>query len=93
MKLMDGLEPARLAEWDAQRIDRLLGDERIIRNRPKIEAAVGNARCYLELEAAGGCFFRAALGSCRGADDPSMPGVTCVRSLIAPPNPNPWPVT
>ena len=56
LELMDGLEPARLAEWDAGRIDRLLGDERIIRNRAKIEAAVGNARCYLELESKGGCF-------------------------------------
>jgi DNA-3-methyladenine glycosylase I len=42
-------EPERLAAFDALEVERLLGDERIVRNRAKIEAAITNARCYLRL--------------------------------------------
>ena len=56
LELMDELDPVRLATWDSERIERLLGDERIIRNRPKLEAAVNNARCYLQLEEGGRSF-------------------------------------
>jgi len=53
---------AAFANFDAERIvrfgkrdvTRLLGDVGIIRNRLKIEAAIGNARAFLELQAQGG---------------------------------------
>ena len=53
LSAMDNLDPTCLAHWDTLKIERALGDERIIRNRAKIEAAVNNARCYMELVEAG----------------------------------------
>ena len=44
----DGFEPARIVAYtDADRA-RLLADARIVRNRAKIEAFIGNARAWLE---------------------------------------------
>jgi len=46
----DGFDPARMASYtDADRA-RLLGDASIVRNRAKIDAFVGNARAYLEID-------------------------------------------
>ncbi|MDG2422763.1 MAG: DNA-3-methyladenine glycosylase I [Phycisphaerales bacterium] len=53
LDVMDELDPTRLAHWKPSRIEKVLGDDRIIRNRAKIEAAVNNARCYLDLAEAG----------------------------------------
>jgi DNA-3-methyladenine glycosylase I len=50
----DHWDPARIAHYGDSDIARLLSDEGIIRNRAKIRAAIGNARAFLELEAAGG---------------------------------------
>lgn len=47
-----GFEPERVASLTAADVDRLLQDPRIIRNRRKVEALVGNARTMLELDAA-----------------------------------------
>lgn len=44
-----GFDPERIAGFDAQRVDALLADPGIVRNRLKVEAAVGNARAYLRL--------------------------------------------
>jgi DNA-3-methyladenine glycosylase I len=44
-----GFDPHRLAAFGALEVERLLADERIVRNRAKIEAAITNARCYLRL--------------------------------------------
>ena len=48
-----GFDPQRLASFGAPEVERLLGDERIVRNRAKIEAAITNARCYLQLREEG----------------------------------------
>jgi DNA-3-methyladenine glycosylase I len=48
-----GFEPATVAEFGEADVERLLGDAGIIRSRAKIEAAIGGARAYLEMEAAG----------------------------------------
>jgi DNA-3-methyladenine glycosylase I len=45
----DGFEPEIMARYDARKLDSLMRDERIIRNRAKIEASVSNAKAYLEL--------------------------------------------
>jgi DNA-3-methyladenine glycosylase I len=42
-------DPERIARFGARDITRLLADPGIVRNRLKIEAAIGNARRYLEL--------------------------------------------
>jgi len=49
-RAFDGFEPARVARFTARRIQKLLGDEGIVRNRAKIEAAVTNARAFLAVQ-------------------------------------------
>ena len=55
-RLFDGFDPQRMATYDARKIETLLGDAGIIRNRLKIESAVNNAQRYLELVAERGSF-------------------------------------
>jgi DNA-3-methyladenine glycosylase I len=45
-----GFDPAVVASFDESDVDRLLADAGIVRNRAKIEAAVANARCVVELD-------------------------------------------
>lgn len=49
----DGFEPELIARWDDARRAALLADPGIIRNRAKVEAAVVNARAWLELQQGG----------------------------------------
>jgi DNA-3-methyladenine glycosylase I len=44
-----GFDAAKLARFTPARVDRLLADPGIVRNRAKVEAAVGNARAGLEV--------------------------------------------
>ena len=44
-----GFDIARVARFDDADVARLLDDERIVRHRGKIEAAIHNARCTLEV--------------------------------------------
>ncbi|MFE5336678.1 DNA-3-methyladenine glycosylase I [Isoptericola sp. NPDC056573] len=44
-----GFEPEKVAALTPDDVERLLGDARIIRNRQKIEATIGNARAVLAL--------------------------------------------
>jgi DNA-3-methyladenine glycosylase I len=53
-----GFEPARVARFDSKRIERLMGNPGIVRNRLKIESAVTNARAYLEVQRQNGSFER-----------------------------------
>ncbi|QPM90690.1 DNA-3-methyladenine glycosylase I [Pseudooceanicola algae] len=46
--------PAVIATWGEDEVATLLTDAGIIRHRGKIEAVIGNARAYLEIEANGG---------------------------------------
>ncbi len=50
----EGFDPEVLADWGAPEVERLMTDERIIRNRAKIEATFGNARALLALQAEDG---------------------------------------
>jgi DNA-3-methyladenine glycosylase I len=50
-RAFDGFEPAAVAAYDERKIAALLADPGIVRNRAKIEGAVGSARAYLELMA------------------------------------------
>jgi DNA-3-methyladenine glycosylase I len=45
----DNFEPRKIARYDARKIRQLLADEGIVRNRLKIESAIGNARAYLQV--------------------------------------------
>jgi len=44
-----GFDPAAVAGFGPDDVERLLADKGIVRNRAKIEAAIGNARAALEL--------------------------------------------
>jgi DNA-3-methyladenine glycosylase I len=45
----DGFDPARISRWDQKKIDSLLKDPGIIRNRLKVEAAKKNAQAFLQV--------------------------------------------
>ena len=47
-------DPARVARFDARRIDRLVANPAIVRHRGKIESVVANARTLVALHRAGG---------------------------------------
>jgi DNA-3-methyladenine glycosylase I len=45
-----GFDPEIVAGWGESDVTRLLGDAGIVRHRGKIEATIGNARAYLDIE-------------------------------------------
>lgn len=51
-----GFDPAKVARFDARRVERLLANPGIVRNRLKISAAVNNARRFLEAQDEFGSF-------------------------------------
>ncbi|MGE0212466.1 MAG: DNA-3-methyladenine glycosylase I [Parvibaculaceae bacterium] len=53
-RAFDGFEPEKMARYGPKKLERLMGDAGIVRNRSKIEASVTNARAWLEIEAAQG---------------------------------------
>lgn len=52
-EVFHGFDPELVAALTGDDVERLLGDARIIRNRQKIEATIGNARAVLALHDAG----------------------------------------
>ena len=50
----EGFDPERVARWDDRRIETALSNPGIIRHRGKIEATIGNARVWQQIEAEGG---------------------------------------
>ena len=55
-KDFSGFDPAKVAKYDEKKIDELLDDPGIIRNRMKINAAVNNAKRFLEIQKEFGSF-------------------------------------
>ncbi|MGQ0553608.1 MAG: DNA-3-methyladenine glycosylase I [Planctomycetota bacterium] len=53
-----GFDPERVARFGAREKRRLLADAGIIRNRQKIDAAIGNARAFLEVQEEFGGFAK-----------------------------------
>jgi DNA-3-methyladenine glycosylase I len=49
-------DPSKVARYTDARIDKLVADNRIIRNRAKINAAVKNARAFLDVQEEFGSF-------------------------------------
>ena len=49
-KVFDRFEPKKIALYDKRKIDSLLKDPGIVRNRLKVESTIINARQYLELK-------------------------------------------
>ncbi|HXV57991.1 MAG TPA: DNA-3-methyladenine glycosylase I [Gaiellaceae bacterium] len=55
-KAFAGFDPERVARFDGRRVERLLADPGIVRNRLKVESTVANARRVLELREEPGGF-------------------------------------
>jgi DNA-3-methyladenine glycosylase I len=58
LRAFDGFDPDKMARYSAARRRKLLADPGIVRNRQKVDAAIGNARAYLELQESGVRFGR-----------------------------------
>ncbi|HUU46114.1 MAG TPA: DNA-3-methyladenine glycosylase I [Acidobacteriota bacterium] len=54
----DHFDPEKVARYDKRRIERLLKNEGIVRNRLKVESAVRNARAFLKVVEEFGSFDR-----------------------------------
>jgi DNA-3-methyladenine glycosylase I len=52
----DNFDPAKVARYNEKRVERLLQNEGIIRNRLKIAAAIQNAKSFLEVQQEFGSF-------------------------------------
>ncbi len=50
-EVFDQFDIAKIAAYDASKVEALLADPGIIRNRLKVQAAIGNARATLEVQA------------------------------------------
>ncbi len=55
-KAFDGFNPVKVAEYDEKKIQELLTNKGIIRNKLKVNAAVTNARAFLEVQKEFGSF-------------------------------------
>jgi DNA-3-methyladenine glycosylase I len=51
-----GFDPVKVAAYGSRQIERLMNDAGIVRNRMKIEAAIGNARAFLKVQKEFGSF-------------------------------------
>ncbi|MEM7527322.1 MAG: DNA-3-methyladenine glycosylase I [Pseudomonadota bacterium] len=49
-RAFERFEPERIARWGEPEVERLLGDPGIVRSRAKIEATIGNARAWIEIQ-------------------------------------------
>jgi DNA-3-methyladenine glycosylase I len=54
----DDFDANKVARYDSRRIDELLGNAGIVRNRMKIESAIKNARAFLKVQAEVGSFSK-----------------------------------
>jgi DNA-3-methyladenine glycosylase I len=55
-RAFDDFDPAQIVQYDARKIEELLQDPGIIRNRLKVEATVRNARAFLDIQQEFGSF-------------------------------------
>ena len=55
-RAFDGFDPRVVAAYDARKVDELMSDKGIIRNRLKIQAAVSNAAAFLKVQEEFGSF-------------------------------------
>jgi DNA-3-methyladenine glycosylase I len=57
-KAFSGFDPAKVAHYKKEKIERLMKDEGIVRNRMKIESAVRNAEAVVKVQKEFGSFDR-----------------------------------
>ena len=61
-RAFDGFEPAKIARYSPKKVERLMQDAGIVRNRQKIEGAVASARAYLDIMEKGPGFSKLLWG-------------------------------
>jgi DNA-3-methyladenine glycosylase I len=66
-RAFDGFQPEKIARYTPKKIERLMQDAGIVRNRQKIEGAVVSARAYLDAMEKGPGFSRLLWGFVEGA--------------------------
>ncbi|HKA83766.1 MAG TPA: DNA-3-methyladenine glycosylase I [Acidimicrobiales bacterium] len=88
----DGFEPDVVAAYGDDDVARLLADERIVRNRAKVESTVGNARALVALHEEGGSLVDLVFSHAPGSDErppgrfrafADMPSVTPASTALA----------
>lgn len=47
----DNFDPVKVSKYDAEKVEQLLSDKGIIRNRRKIESSINNAKRFIEIQA------------------------------------------
>lgn len=52
----DGFDPAKVVRYEAKKVAKLLSDPGIVRNRLKVQAAITNARAFLQVQEDFGSF-------------------------------------
>jgi DNA-3-methyladenine glycosylase I len=57
-RAFDDFEPTKIARYSPRKVEKLMQDAGIVRNRMKIEGAILSARAYLEVMESGGGFAR-----------------------------------
>jgi DNA-3-methyladenine glycosylase I len=57
-KAFSGFDPAKVARYKKDKLDRLMNDAGIVRNRLKIESAIRNAQAILQVQKEFGSFDR-----------------------------------
>ena len=65
-KAFDRFDPTRVAKYDGRKIQQLLRDPGIVRNKLKVASAVGNARAFLRVQEEFGSFDRYIWGFVSG---------------------------
>jgi len=55
-RAFDGFDPRKIARWRPPRVEKLMQDAGIVRNRAKIEGTIANARGFLRIEEEEGGF-------------------------------------
>jgi len=58
IEVFDGFDPEKIARYGSEKIEALLSDPGIVRNRRKIESAVQNACVFLDIQKQFGSFDR-----------------------------------
>ena len=68
-RAFDHFDAEKIARYTSRRKQQLLHDPGIVRNRLKVDAFIGNARAYLEIQASGAFAPRAWRSRCNPAGD------------------------
>lgn len=79
----DGFDPAVVAAYSQEKVESLMANPGIVRNRRKILAAIGNARVFLQIQQEFGSFDRYLWGFTQGQTLVNTTGVIPTHSELS----------